>query len=234
MDTDEVASEQAEMWNPSERTRRAFPYQREENAAGAHEGRGGGGSAEGGKQQPATRGELWNEKAGADGYRGGGGAGRLDRWSRRSGGASEPASEVRQARRGCDPDRNGTDAPDLTGVGPHLLPRPAKRTTQHVAPRDSGSSLRGASDPDRTEWIRGRGASVERCGARRWRASTWRGPETLATGGHHRPALKLFLYGWIGMGRVDLSYSYAQGWVGSQGHRLSLNNSHYRWLARPS
>jgi hypothetical protein len=42
VDTDEVASEQAEMWNPSERTRRAFPYQREENAAGAHEGRGGG------------------------------------------------------------------------------------------------------------------------------------------------------------------------------------------------
>lgn len=58
MDTDEVASEQAEMWNPSERTRRAFPYQREENAAGAHEGRGGGGSAEGGKQQPATRGRA--------------------------------------------------------------------------------------------------------------------------------------------------------------------------------
>jgi hypothetical protein len=46
-----------------------------ENAAGAHEGRGGrirGGAA--------TRGELWNEKAGADGYRGGGGggAGRLE------------------------------------------------------------------------------------------------------------------------------------------------------------
>jgi hypothetical protein len=132
------------------------------------------------------------------------------------------------------PERDRCARPDRSGPPPTPTARKAKRTTQHVAPRDSGSSLRGASDPDRTEWIRGRGASVERCGARRWRASTWRGPETLATGGHHRPALKLFLYGWIGMGRVDLSYSYAQGWVGSQGHRLSLNNSHYRWLARPS
>lgn len=67
-------------------------------------------------------------------------------WSRRSGGASEPAStEVRQARRGCDPDRNGTDAPDLTGVGPHLLPRPAKQSGPPSTLR------RGIRDPPSAE-----------------------------------------------------------------------------------
>lgn len=61
------------------------------------------------------------------------------------------------------PERDRCARPDRSGAPPTPTARKAERTTQHVAPRDSGSSLRGASDPDRTEWIRGRGASVERC-----------------------------------------------------------------------
>lgn len=141
-------------------------------------------------------------------------------WSRRSGGASEPAStEVRQARRGCDPDRNGTDAPDLTGVGPHLLPRPAKQSGPPSTLR------RGIRDPPSAErripigrsgfgvgerlWsgaVPGDGGRQRGVGPRRWRLAATTGllpcSETFSVwmdwDGKSRPILFLCTrLGWV-------------------------------------
>ena len=79
-------------------------------------------------------------------------------------GVEDPASQP--VRRGCDPDRNGTDAPDVVGgtVGPARPERSGHSTGAEgfgIPPRH----WRRASDRERTEWIHRCGVGEERLGS---------------------------------------------------------------------